>query len=234
MKYSLDILQDYIDKGLVVKQDHPSLPLSIYNYSRTCQYEGKWDHVTMTCRGLILDNKGNVVAKGFPKFFNMEELDSIPNEPFTVTAIDQAFGSQDAATIQYQIYSNPGSYNNANSYNAYVIPYSYLPKIEAELEQNKFSNKEYITDDQVQIISNINNDPITNLIKTKNSKNVSIGSTITGKSSQSRGKVIEVDKFNFSFGVDSSVSEILGGFELSTAILELKKLTETAKKVFEY
>jgi T4 RnlA family RNA ligase len=85
MKYSLNILNKYIEDGLVVKQDHPSLPLSIYNYSRTCQYEGKWDNVTMTCRGLILDDKGNVVAKAFPKFFNMEELDSIPNELFTVT-----------------------------------------------------------------------------------------------------------------------------------------------------
>lgn len=85
MKYDLDILYDYIGKGLVVKQDHPTLPLSIYNYSRTCQYESNWDDITLNMRGTILDNEGNVIAKAFPKFFNMEELDSIPNEPFTVT-----------------------------------------------------------------------------------------------------------------------------------------------------
>jgi RNA ligase len=86
MKYSLEILNDYIEKGLVVKNDHPSLPLAIYNYSRNCQYEGKWDEITMHCRGLILDNEGNVVAKTFPKFFNMEEHkpEEIPNEPFEV------------------------------------------------------------------------------------------------------------------------------------------------------
>ncbi len=85
MKYNLNILNKYIEDGLVVKQDHPSLPLSIYNYSRTCQYDKLWDEITLACRGLILDNEGNVVARAFPKFFNMEEMDSIPNEPFTVT-----------------------------------------------------------------------------------------------------------------------------------------------------
>jgi len=133
--------------------------------------------------------------------------------PFLVTSVDPAYGSQDAATIQYQTYSNPGSYDSTESYNAYVIPYSHLPVIDAELEQNQFSNKEYITNDNVQIINNIKNTPITNLIKTKNPKNISINDIITGKSSQSRGKVVDINKFNFYFGVDSSVSETLGGFE---------------------
>lgn len=86
MKFSLDILQEYIDKKLVVKQTHPTLPLSIYNYSRTCQFDRLWDDITLNCRALILDNEGNVIAKSFPKFFNMEELEhkQIPNEPFEV------------------------------------------------------------------------------------------------------------------------------------------------------
>jgi RNA ligase len=86
MKYDLSILNDYIDRGLVIKQDHPSLPLSIYNYSRECQYSKQWDDITLACRGLVLDNEGNVVAKPFPKFFNYEEhtSDEIPNESFEV------------------------------------------------------------------------------------------------------------------------------------------------------
>jgi len=86
MKYDLSILNNYIDRGLVIKQDHPSLPLSIYNYSRECQYSKQWDDITLICRGLILDNEGNVVAKPFPKFFNYEEHkpEEIPNESFRV------------------------------------------------------------------------------------------------------------------------------------------------------
>lgn len=86
MKYDLNILNEYIEKGLIIKQVHPTLPLSIYNYSRTCQYDRLWDDVTLNCRGLVLDNEGNVVAKPFPKFFNMEELSDteIPKESFEV------------------------------------------------------------------------------------------------------------------------------------------------------
>lgn len=86
MKYDLNILNEYIEKGLIIKQVHPILPLSIWNYSRTCQYNRLWDEVTLNCRGLVLDNEGNVIAKPFPKFFNYEEHTSeeIPNELFEV------------------------------------------------------------------------------------------------------------------------------------------------------
>ena len=86
MVYPIDVLNDYIDRGLVVKQSHPTLPLDIYNYSRTCQYSKAWDSITLACRGLVLDRDGKVIAKPFSKFFNMEELDpkKIPNESFEV------------------------------------------------------------------------------------------------------------------------------------------------------
>jgi len=75
MKYDLELLQKhYIDAGKVIKQNHPTLPLSIYNYSRECQYNGNWDRYTLACRGLVLDTEGNVIAKPFPKFFNYEEI----------------------------------------------------------------------------------------------------------------------------------------------------------------
>lgn len=86
MKIDLQILNQYVKDGWVERNDHPSLPISIYNYSRNTQYEKRWDDITKMCRGLILDNEGNVVAKAFDKFFNMEEHtnDEIPNEPFEV------------------------------------------------------------------------------------------------------------------------------------------------------
>ena len=91
MKYNLEVLSDYVSKGLIIGQSHPTLPLSIYNYSRECQYEGLWDDITLNMRGTILDIEGNVIAKPFPKFFNYEEhtaenskLPPIPNESFEV------------------------------------------------------------------------------------------------------------------------------------------------------
>ena len=91
MKFDLEILNQYVKDGWVERNDHPSLPISIYNYSRKTQYEGKWDDITLKTRGLVLDTEGNVIAKSFDKFFNYEELvgnkwveSKIPNEPFEV------------------------------------------------------------------------------------------------------------------------------------------------------
>ncbi len=86
MNRLLDILNDYVELGLVERNLHTTLPLAIYNYSRKTQYEGKWDEITLMCRGLIMDGDGNTIAKSFNKFFNMEEIDpnEIPTEPFEV------------------------------------------------------------------------------------------------------------------------------------------------------
>jgi RNA ligase len=68
-----EVLNRYFEEGLVYKQVHPTLPLTIWNYTETVQYEGKWDDVTLQTRGLVTDVNGKVVARPFRKFFNMEE-----------------------------------------------------------------------------------------------------------------------------------------------------------------
>jgi hypothetical protein len=74
MEISLEILNKYHEEGLLYKQVHPTLPLTIWNYAEKVQYEGLWDEVTTSCRGLITDNVGKIVVQPFKKFFNYEEL----------------------------------------------------------------------------------------------------------------------------------------------------------------
>jgi RNA ligase len=73
-------------KGLVTKQVHKNLPLSIWNYSPKAQYESAWDQypLLLQTRGLIMDNDGNVVARPFKKFFNIEENRHTPTQDFEV------------------------------------------------------------------------------------------------------------------------------------------------------
>ena len=74
MKNLLKTLERYYNEGWLIKQTHPELPLTIWNYSQTTQYAGKWDDVTLMTRGLVTDNEtGEVVARPFKKFFNLEE-----------------------------------------------------------------------------------------------------------------------------------------------------------------
>lgn len=68
-----ELLNEYVQRGLVLANRHQTLPLTIYNYSRSCQYESAWDEVTLQCRGLIMDDRGVIIARGFNKFFNYEE-----------------------------------------------------------------------------------------------------------------------------------------------------------------
>ncbi|MEU3278498.1 RNA ligase [Streptomyces antibioticus] len=81
-----------LDAGHVTRKSHPELPLSIYTYTRTCQYERVWNRVTTRCRGLVADDAtGEIVALPLPKFFNVGEHDAgqpyaprLPDEPFEV------------------------------------------------------------------------------------------------------------------------------------------------------
>lgn len=84
-------IQPYIDKRLIRTQRHPEFPLTIYNYTQECQFSGEWDEVTMNCRGLILDDDHNVVARPFPKFFNYGEKPDVPSG--RVVVFDKLDGS---------------------------------------------------------------------------------------------------------------------------------------------
>ncbi|MET9437166.1 RNA ligase [Streptomyces sp. NPDC006551] len=81
-----------LDAGHVTRKAHPELPLSIYTYTRSCQYERIWNRVTTRCRGLVADDvTGEIVALPLPKFFNLGEHEAgqpyapaLPDEPFEV------------------------------------------------------------------------------------------------------------------------------------------------------
>jgi RNA ligase len=80
----IEVLNKYYDEGLLYKQTHPSLPLIIWNYTEKVQFENLWDNITLMTRGLVTDFDGNIVARPFEKFFNMEENKYIPTPEFEV------------------------------------------------------------------------------------------------------------------------------------------------------
>lgn len=67
-----DLAQAIAD-GYVRRQEHPTLPLAILNYSEKAQYEKAWSDVTLACRGLIIDSAGHVLARPWKKWFNYSE-----------------------------------------------------------------------------------------------------------------------------------------------------------------
>ena len=78
-QHSFDELVSELDKRiaekLIHRTDHGNL--SIYNYSKDCQFGHSWDEFTIMARGLILDLENRcIVALSFPKFFNASEKEA--------------------------------------------------------------------------------------------------------------------------------------------------------------
>ncbi|MFE3558082.1 AAA family ATPase [Streptomyces sp. NPDC059193] len=116
-------LAEAIDAGYVTRKTHPELPLSIYTYTRTAQYEGVWNQVTTRCRGLVADDTtGAVVALPLPKFFNVGEhaagrpyAPALPDEPFEVyEKVDGSLAVVFHYADRWHVASK-GSFNSAQS-----------------------------------------------------------------------------------------------------------------------
>lgn len=78
-------IKKYINEGYITSRPNKENTLMILNYTNKCQFDRQWDEITMICRGLIIDNDWNIIARPFTKFFNLEERsETLPYEDFNV------------------------------------------------------------------------------------------------------------------------------------------------------
>jgi RNA ligase len=91
--FPVDDLEEEIAAGNVRMQSHPTLPLNIYNYTEKTQFDRRWNKVTLNCRGLILDDKMNIVARPWEKFFNWGERPTLFSTGDPVEVTDKKDGS---------------------------------------------------------------------------------------------------------------------------------------------
>jgi len=81
-KIDWNVLNQYIKNDLIIVNKHPKYNLWILNYTQNTQFNKLWDLYTISCRGLVIDDSGNILARPFKKFFNYEEhsIDEIPTD----------------------------------------------------------------------------------------------------------------------------------------------------------
>ena len=72
---NIPLVEQMVAEGYILVQKHPTADIYIYNYSKSCSLEGKWNEATIQCRGIIVDKGYNILARPFPKFFNYEEIE---------------------------------------------------------------------------------------------------------------------------------------------------------------
>jgi RNA ligase len=89
MKYDLNAFEDMVRHGYLRKTETEDLVL--YGYTDQCTFARAWDtKYTRDARGIIFEKKtGRLVAKPFPKFFNLGEMEEVsllnlPKEPYEV------------------------------------------------------------------------------------------------------------------------------------------------------
>jgi hypothetical protein len=120
-----EILKKYKELGLLRSQKHPKFPLEIWNYTEKVQYEDLWDNITLSHRGTIRDLDGNLIAKPFSKFFNIEQNRHKESESFKI--YDKMDGSL-GILFNYQnqwILATRGSFTSEQAIKGYEILQKY-------------------------------------------------------------------------------------------------------------
>lgn len=87
LKVDWNVLNEYIENSLIVANKHPEYDIWILNYSPKAQSKKFWDKYTMSCRGMVIDANGNILARTFQKFKNFEEhhpLEIDMSQPFLI------------------------------------------------------------------------------------------------------------------------------------------------------
>lgn len=84
---TLPEMEQAVADGLVRRVDHGGL--SLFKYTQACVLERKWTPTTRAARGIVFDSDGNIVARPFPKFFNLGEMpeterENLPDCEYTV------------------------------------------------------------------------------------------------------------------------------------------------------
>lgn len=121
-----DLLADMIVSGYVASQSHPTLPLVIYNYTKSAQWDGVWNDVTKKCRGLIVNTQTReVVARPFEKFFNLSQHDDtdIPtDQSFQVfEKMDGSLGILYVTPDGYRAIATRGSFTSDQAIHATAV-----------------------------------------------------------------------------------------------------------------
>jgi hypothetical protein len=73
-------LDHHLGEGTISQQKHPIYNLYIYNYTQKAVTVKEWDRTLSSCRGLIVNGAGEVLARPYAKFWNINDA----NHPETL------------------------------------------------------------------------------------------------------------------------------------------------------
>lgn len=126
--------------ALIKKSQHPSLPLTIYNYTNHAQWKKVWNPCTMMARGLVVEQgTSRIVARPMTKFFNYSEGLHKTQDTGRFTVLEKVDGSM-GVWFYYKgqwMMATRGSFISAQATQGKKMA------VEARLEENCDPNKTY-------------------------------------------------------------------------------------------
>ncbi|MEO6131890.1 MAG: RNA ligase [Saprospiraceae bacterium] len=153
LTFSEEELAHAVTNGLVTQRKHPDYPLYIYNYTPKAAYDRIWNEVTMTCRGLVLDENYHIVGKPFRKFWNYGEPESLSPEAKPLMVRMQATSKCDGSLgliLSYRgntFVATRGSFESdqaiwatnflKRTYSEFVVPEGLTPLVEIIYQANR-------------------------------------------------------------------------------------------------
>ena len=112
----INLLRQLETLGYVRAVNHQTLPLIVWNYTPVVQFDKLFGEYPLlrSCRGLVTDLEGNIVGRGFDKFFNWEEhtISEFPDSSQKIEITEKLDGSL-LIVFRYNdqvVYSTRGSF----------------------------------------------------------------------------------------------------------------------------
>ena len=140
-KYKMDPVYRFISdatekKEIAVKPLETVPGVSAYNFTNKAFHDGNWNENTVKARGLFLDEDGKIVARGFNKFFNLNERPEITDRSifswkFPLTSATKENGSLGMVTT----YKNEPFYSTKKA-----VTGEYRDRLEKHLTEHLESN----------------------------------------------------------------------------------------------
>lgn len=113
LKYQYDRL---VDQGYLSRIPHPAYQVFLYCYTPKAVIESYWPEIMEESRGLVLDLNGNIVSKGLPKIFTLEETRTLgkklPPGPYRLYEKIDGVGINAFFIDREPIFHTKSSFNN--------------------------------------------------------------------------------------------------------------------------
>lgn len=116
-------MENEIRQGNVSVTTSNDMPLSVYKYSKLAPVRRAWNSITLKTRGLVVNDDGVVIGRGFNKFFNLDELSSfgISVDPHSECRVMPKIDGSLGICFKYDdtwLVSTPGSLNSDQAIHA--------------------------------------------------------------------------------------------------------------------